>query len=117
VTLHLLFTGLAFGLRQPGVGGPPARLMGVLALGNAVSGMRLMWSLMHGMPNTQDYNMPPMLRTGDLINRLYSIIYLLSKLAMKLHKTIKNRGGHQRSSAGAGAKTPVATPSPPVDLL
>lgn len=65
VTLNLLSTGLAFGLRQPDVGGLLALLMGVLALGNAVFGMRLMWSLMRDTPNTQDRDVPAVPSAGD----------------------------------------------------
>lgn len=48
--LNLLSAGLAWGMRLPGVTSTAVVVMGMLALGNALLGMWLMWALMRDEP-------------------------------------------------------------------
>ena len=50
LVLNLLSAGLAWAMRLPGVASTAVVVMGVLALGNALLGMWLMWALMRDEP-------------------------------------------------------------------
>lgn len=50
LVLNLLSAGLTWGMRLPGVTSTAVVVMGVLALGNALLGMWLMWALVREEP-------------------------------------------------------------------
>ena len=50
LVLNLLSAGLAWAMRLPGVASTAVVVMGVLALGNALLGMWLMWALVRDEP-------------------------------------------------------------------
>ena len=50
LVLNLLSAGLAWAMRLPGVASTAVVVMGMLALGNALPGMGLMWALMRDEP-------------------------------------------------------------------
>lgn len=52
LVLNLLSAGLAWAMRLPGLASAAVVVMGVLALGNALLGMWLMWALMRDKPAT-----------------------------------------------------------------
>ena len=52
LVLNLLSAGLAWAMRLPGVASTAVVVMGMLALGNALLGMWLMWALMRDKPAT-----------------------------------------------------------------
>ena len=50
LVLNLLSAGLTWGMRLPGVTSTAVVVMGMLALGNALLGMWLMWALVRDEP-------------------------------------------------------------------
>ena len=52
LVLNLLSASLAWAMRLPGLASAAVVVMGVLALGNALLGMWLMWALMRDKPAT-----------------------------------------------------------------
>lgn len=50
LVLNLLSAGLAWAMRLPGVASTAVVVMGMLALGNALLGMWLMWALVRDEP-------------------------------------------------------------------
>ena len=50
LVLNLLSAGLAWAMRLPGLASAAVVVMGVLALGNALLGMWLMWALVRDEP-------------------------------------------------------------------